>query len=78
MVNIHVMNINDPRRAETESMMEKQAIAYDNLLGGEHAAMGYGHELWFQLGISWKSYNDYKLKGLSDEEIIKMVKNKEN
>lgn len=73
-----VFDINDPRRAKISAIAAKQSKAYENLLGGEHAAMGYGHELWFQLGISWKTYNEYKLKGLTDEEITKIVKNKEN
>ena len=78
MINVHVLDVNDPRRAALEKMMEKQAKAYEELQGGEHAEMGYGYEIWFQLGISWKSYNDYKLKGFTDEEITKIVKNKEN
>lgn len=78
MINVHVLEINDPRRAAVEKMMENQAKAYEELLGGKNAEMGYGYEPWFQLGISWKSYNDYKLKGFTDEVITKIVKNKEN
>ena len=75
MINVNVFDINDPRRAKAIEQMEKQAKAYEELNGGEHAMMGNAWDPWNQMAITWKIYNDFKNKGYSDEKIATIVKN---
>ena len=74
MINVHTMDVNDPRRAEMEKKCEEQAKAYEALQGGEFAMMGNTWDVWNQLGIPWEIYKRYKQTGLTDEEIAEEVK----
>ena len=75
MINVNVFDINDPRRATVVAKAEKQAKAYEELMGGRRAMMGNAWDPWNVIGISWSIYNDFKNKGYSDEKIADVVKN---
>ena len=73
MINVNVFEINDPRRATHIAKSEKQANAYEELLGGRHALMGNAYDPWNQMCISWSMYNDLKNKNYNDKKIPDVV-----
>lgn len=73
MINVNVLEVNDPRRATLVAKAEKQAAAYEKLFDGRRSMTGNAWDPWNVIGISWSIYNDFKNKGYSDEKIANVV-----
>lgn len=78
MINVHVLDINNPLRAKIEAECEARAIAYEELEGGKDPIVGNRWDPWNVMGVPWSFYNYYKELGWSDDDIKQHCKNIEN